>query len=164
MHMLVVLGLLASVGLSAGFALALYRDDRAAALRRAAQLHSVEAVLVTAPARAVASDPVPGAAAQVRWTGPGGAVHQQNIAVQGNATVGARIRLWLDPADRVTGAPVTAGESAVSAGYLGILGLLGSLGLVAGTDRVLRHWADRTDERHWGQDWRLFEPVWTHHS
>ncbi len=161
---LFVVGLLASVGLSAGFALALYRDDHAAALRRDAQLHSVQAVLLTAPNRAPASDPDAQSAAQVRWSAPGGTAHEASVDVWSGAAVGARIQLWLDATDQVSAAPVTAGDSATSAAYVGLLCLLCSLGLVTGADSAIRGWADRTDENHWEQDWRLFEPVWSQRS
>jgi len=161
---LIVIGLLASVGVSAGFALALYRDDRAAALRRDAQLHSVQAVLVTAPSRAPASDPDAQSAARVRWSAPGGTAREASVDVWDGAVVGNRIQLWLDATGKVSAAPVTAGDSVTSAAYLGVLCLLCSLGLVTSADSAVRAWADRTDENHWERDWRLFEPVWSHRS
>ena len=161
LRVLFVVGLLASVGLSAGFALALYRDDRAAALRQDAQLHSVQAVVLTAPDKAPASDPGEDSAAQVRWSEPSGAVRQASVSVPDTATVGTRVQLWLDTAGKVSAAPVAAGDSATSAAFLGILLLLGSAGFVTGAHGALRTWADRTDEHHWEQHWRLLEPVWS---
>ena len=164
LRVLFVVGLLASVGVSAGFALALYQDDHAAALRRDAQLHTVQAVLLTAPRKAPASDPDAQSAVLARWSTSGGADHEAGVTVPDRATVGARIQLWLDHTGKVSAAPVTAADSATSAACLGVLLLLGSTGLVTGAHRVLRTWADRTDESHWEQDWRLFEPVWSQRS
>jgi hypothetical protein len=119
LRVLLVIGLLASVGLSTGFAaLARYRDDRAAELRRDAHLHSVQAVILTAPGRAPANDPAAGATAQVRWDGQGGTVHQATLAVPESAAVGARIQLWLDSTGKVGAAPVTAEASAAWAAFL----------------------------------------------
>jgi len=164
LRVLLVVGLLASVGLSAGLAVARYRDDRAAELRRDARLHSVQAVILTAPGRAPANDPAAGATAQVRWDGQGGTVHQATLAVPDGAAVGARIQLWLDSTGKVSAAPVTAGASAASAVFLGTLVLLAAAGLVTGTHSAIRTWADHTDDHHWEQDWRLFEPTWSHRA
>ena len=156
-----IVGLLASVGLSAGFAMALYRSDRAAALRRDAQLHSVQAVVLKAPGKVPADDLDAQSSVQVRWTAPGGIAHEASVEVPDNSKAGARIQLWLDGAGKVSSPPVGAGDSAVSGAYLGLLLLLGSTGFVISAHGALRTWADRTDEHHWGQDWRLFEPVWS---
>jgi len=163
LRVLLVVGLLASVGLSVGFALAVYRGDRATALRRGAELHSVQAVLLTAPGRApAAADSGAEPTAVAGWSEPDGTVHRASVTVPDTATAGARIQLWLDTTGRVSAAPVSAGDSAVSVTYLGILLLLGSAGVVTGAHSALRTRADRTDEQHWEQGWRLFEPVWSH--
>jgi hypothetical protein len=161
LRILFVVGLLTSMGLSAAFALTLYREDRTAALRRDAQLHSVQAVVLKAPGKAPADDADARSSVPVRWTAPGGVTHEVSAEVPDSATVGTRLQLWLDSAGQVGGPPVSAGESAISVAYLGLLLLLGTTGLVTGAHGALRAWADRTDEHHWGQDWRLFEPRWS---
>ena len=164
LRILFVVGLLTSVGLSAAFALTLYREDRTAALRRDAQLDSVQAVVLKAPGRAPADDLDARSSVPVRWTAPGGVTHEVSAEVPDSATVGTRIQLWVDSTGKVSGPPVSAGESAVSVAYLGLLLLLGTTGFVTAAHGALRTWVDRTDERHWGQDWWLFEPMWSQRS
>ena len=82
LRVLLVVGLLASVGLSVGFALAVYRGDRATALRRGAELHSVQAVLLTAPGRApAAADSGAEPTAVAGWSEPDGTVHRASVTV-----------------------------------------------------------------------------------
>ena len=121
-------------------------------------------MILTAPGRTPANDPPAGATAQVRWDGQGGTVHQATLAVPDGAAVGARIQLWLDSTGKVSAAPVTAGASAASAVFLGTLVLLAAAGLVTGAHSAIRTWADHTDDHHWEQDWRLFEPTWSHRA
>ncbi|MEY9968272.1 hypothetical protein ABIA33_006356 [Streptacidiphilus sp. MAP12-16] len=159
-----VLGLLAAVGLSAFFALHQYRQDRANELRRDAHLHSVQALVLTAPATPPAASAYAGVTAQVRWSELSGASHGASVTVPDNATVGARVPLWVDTADQISAPPVTAGDSATSAAYLALLLAAGSVAVLLAIHRVVRGWVDRTDVAHWEQDWRLFEPAWSHRS
>jgi len=157
---LLVVALLASVGLSTGFALTLYRDDRAAAAKRDAHLHSVQAVLLTAPGKAPATDPGAGASAEVRWN-TGGSSHEASVPAPVNAATGTRIELWLDSAGKPAAAPASSDASAASVTFLGILVLLVAASLATCAYDAVRGWADRTDEVHWDHDWRRVEPVWS---
>jgi hypothetical protein len=161
LRVLLLVGLLASVGLSAAFALALYQGDRAAARRIDAQLHSVQAVVLKAPSSAPDGDPAARSSAPVRWTAAGGVAREASVEIPDRSVVGTRVQLWLDSAGQVSSPPVSAADSAVSVAYLGLLLLLATTGFVASAHGALRTWADRTDEHHWGQDWGLFEPVWS---
>lgn len=162
LRVLLVLGLVAAVALAALVGALSYRSERQAALRDAAGLRQVQAVELS---DAVPSAPgtSPGYTAQVRWTDPTGAgtARQAVATVPATGTVGSRVPLWVNAADQIRSAPVSAGVSAADSVFFG------SVTLVVLVPSAVIAWylvdgrLDRLDQRNWEREWRQVEPEWT---
>jgi hypothetical protein len=157
---LLVLGLVASAGLSVLVALALYQDDRSASHRYAATLHQVQAVAVSD------ADQQHGGlggdfSAVVRWTDPSGKAHQTRAAADPATLTGDKVAVWLDSTDQVAAPPTNVADSAGKAVVLGSLALVTAATLVSAMGSVARSRLNQADIRNWDREWEKTEPAWT---
>ncbi|GAA0528253.1 hypothetical protein GCM10011581_31690 [Saccharopolyspora subtropica] len=147
---------------------AAYEADRHAAERAAATRYRVDAVVIEEPTTVVlAVNPEVSSTthrAPVQWTGTDGAPRAANVEVPPGTTVGSRIPLWIDDADRVTTAPLSEGQVRTSAVALAFgVFLTGEALCAAGIAGVLAAANARAD-RAWHREWEIVEPKWTRHG
>ncbi|ATL32238.1 hypothetical protein [Streptomyces formicae] len=138
-----------------------YDSAHAEAARQRADRHVVRATLVedAPPADSFGSRttyPV-----EVRWTGPGGAVHTAVARVESGATAGSRTDVWLDARGKGTTAPM--GEdvqwgTAIAVGGAGSFVVWMSAGGVWLTVRAVTH---RRRMAEWERAWARTGPQWT---
>ena len=157
LRVLVVLGLIVALAVSALVGLASYQRGHAAFLREAASLHKVQATVLKGADPSVVSL---GDTVQVRWTDVGGTTHQASAVVPSATPVGGRVPLWIDAAGHVSRAPTDGSSgSGVATGSLTLI----VLGVTVGAGgALLRGRLDDTDQRNWEREWQRVEPAWTH--
>ena len=159
LRVLVVLGLIVALAVSALVGLVCYQRGHTAFLREAASLHKVQATVLQGadPSRSAVSlgDPV-----QVRWTDVGGTTHQASAVVPLATPVGSRVPLWIDAAGQVSRAPTDGSSgSGVASGCLTLI-VLGVA--VAAGGALVRGRLDDTDQRNWEREGQRVEPAWSH--
>ncbi|WP_344682668.1 Rv1733c family protein [Saccharopolyspora taberi] len=162
---LVVAGLLA-VPFAATWASMSYEWELAVAAREAASRHEVQAV-ATGPVelREAASGPHSAQPEQiwalVSWQGRDGSPRSEPVEVGVNTVAGARVPLWVDDQDRVTGPPRTADQVVVSAWTNGVAGWLVLVTGCAALIALVRWAAEAAASRNWEREWDVVEPTWT---
>jgi hypothetical protein len=125
--------------------------------------HPVQAVLIAdAPAGRPTAEDANGdlVSVSVRWTTPEGASRTGTAKVATGTEAGTRVHVWADRNDRLTPAPLSAGETAVQAGLAGSLAAAGTGGVVLLGGRALRAQLDRQRMRQWEREWEEVGPTW----
>lgn len=97
-----------------------------------------------------------------RWRAPSGATREGIVPSRGGKRAGAKVRIWVDWAGRVTGRqPLTADmvqARSVLFGVGSVAGLAAALFILALLIRLMLH---RRRMAYWGIEWACFGPRWT---
>ncbi len=97
-----------------------------------------------------------------RWRAPSGATREGMVPTRSGTPAGAKVRIWVDWAGRVTGRhPLTVGmvqARSVLFGVGSVAGLAAALFVLA---LLIRLMLNRRRMAYWGIEWACFGPRWT---
>lgn len=97
----------------------------------------------------------------VRWADRDGAVHMARVAVAPGARAGTSVPVWLDGRDRLTGPPLSPGETTVQSDVMGAGAAAGFCVVALATHRLAQAGLDRHRSRRWEREWSRVEPRWS---
>ncbi len=98
--------------------------------------------------------------AGARWRSPDGAVHQAVIPVNGGATPGTQVRLWVNGDNRPSREPASTPEIIMATAIVSLAALSGLAAVLAMLVGLLRAVMRRRNRRRWEEAWTNVEPRW----
>ncbi|MFD9127272.1 hypothetical protein [Kitasatospora sp. NPDC059571] len=154
---------LASVGAVAA-AVLVFRSSQAGAVRAAARLHQVSAVVRSTPQQAdfsASGASAGGYRATATWTFPPGHTVTDQAPVPSTAVPGSTVPVWVDGTGQPATAPRSTADMVATAGFIALGGWSAAALTCSVVYGVRRSRLEHRAEDAWQADWELVEPGWT---
>ena len=123
--------------------------------------HQVTAVLAQNAPYTVSAGWVVGSWAAARWTTPAGHHHTGLVEAVGGTPAGSRVRVWVDPAGRLSDPPLRHPAVAVLVGGAMAAAPVALAITLLGVASIGRRLLDRRRLAAWETDWTSVGPQWT---